>query len=236
MANHRKLTPPGGGRLDSISSTVSTSHKGAGGSGDWSSYTGRGSHGEMTSSTTMNRTGSGSGSRLAKQMSSSGDGSTITNTTAKTTPPLFQTHLPHNEGPSGLVGLGLPGSFIDEESEPQDKWRVSGKGKAKATTPAPLANQTAGKHTLTGPAGFNSLHPTTATDIPPRSDDSGRSSGSEDAAVPEAWWTNQEQPQGPGHVSYGYGLGSGRPSTPSSPLSRRREKWNVRRRREREGR
>lgn len=237
MANQNKPSPLGGGRLDSISSTISTSNKGAGGSGDWSSYNGRGSHGEMTNSTTMDRSGSGSGSRLAQQISASGDGSTITNTTAKTTPPLFQIQLPHTEGHSGLLGLGLPESFmeVDEELEPQDQWRVnSDKGKAKATTPGPPANQTAGKNTLAGPAGFKPLHAPTTGASP--SDKSGRSSGSEDAAVPEAWWTNQEQLQDQGHLAYSFGLGSGRPSTPSSPLARRREKWNVRRRREREGR
>ncbi|KAK4217703.1 hypothetical protein QBC37DRAFT_448922 [Rhypophila decipiens] len=56
-----------------------------------------------------------------------------------------------------------------------------------------------------------------------------------DSTVPaEAWWISQKQLQGRDRPSYGSDFGSGRPATPSSPMSRRREKWNVRKRRERE--
>lgn len=232
--NQNQSTTDGVNRIDSFSSTLSINNKEAGGSGDWSSFNGAG-NGDRSSGMLWERSGSGSGrgSRLAQQPSSSGDGSTITNTTVNTAGPLFQNYLlPSEEHGSGL-DLSLPEQFMTsrEESEPQHQQRPDHKGKGKMKTPPPEPashNQESNRSNAMKPASG----PPTAASIPRSSGTSGRSCGSGDSSVPEAWWTNQGLPHG--HSPYGYGPGSGRPSTPTSPMTRRMEKWNVRKRRERE--
>lgn len=221
-------------RIDSFSSTTSTSNKGTGGSDDWSSLAG--GQGENTSSALLKRSRGGSGrvSRLAQQPSSLGDGSTITNTTIKTAPPLFQNYLLPAELQGSGLGINLSEGFMasHEESESKLQRRADVKGKAKMTMTT-LSRPTSRK---SGDVDFNSTKPSSeifpAASLPRSSRTSGGGRGSGDSSVPEAWWMNQLRPFG--HISYAYGFRGRRPSISTSHMSRRREKWNVRRRRERE--
>ncbi|KAM7208007.1 hypothetical protein V8F20_001553 [Naviculisporaceae sp. PSN 640] len=234
-AHQHRLATPVVSRLPSFSSSMDTCNKGGrSGSCDWSSLAG--GHGENTNSTLFERSGSGSGcgSRLVEQPSSLADGSTITNSTVMTLPPLFQSYLLPFELQGSGLGINLSEGFMAShvvESNSQAQQGADDKGTMKTMT---LPRSPSHKSEDIGP---DSAKPSSeifpAAGISPSSETSGGADrGSGDTSVPEAWWTNQGQPLE--HVSHRYRFEGGRPETPSSPMSRRLEKLNIRKRRERE--